>query len=198
MNHTQSASAATLPMPFTILVDSQEKGPFRFDNIRARSFVDARQRIYTPSVEWKYLGVGMGDYSIAGFEGRIAIERKALEDAHGTLLGWKQRRDRFKRELANLADMETAAVVVEASLDDVLAQAPEWGKKTAAENRLALLGTILAWQQEYRVPWHFCGSKELATIVAFRIMERFWYTHRRDAVSLPAFDSVQPQLKEVG
>lgn len=193
----------TIPMPFTILVDSQEKGPFRFDGIRARSFVDARQRIYKPAVEWKYLGVGMGDYSLAGFEGRIAIERKSLEDAHGTLLGWKARRDRFKRELANLADMESAAVVIEASLGQVLAEAPEWGKKSAADNRTALYGTILAWQQEYRVPWIFCDDKELAALTAFRLLERFWYMHRRDAVSLPAFDVEETngtihESKEVG
>jgi hypothetical protein len=179
---TAMTTADTIQAPFTILCDSQEKGPWTFAGIRARSFIDAKQRLYMPQVEWHYLGVGMGDYSLRGFEGRVSIERKSLEDAHGTLLGWKNRRDRFKRELANLADMDSAAVVVEASLGEVLAEAPEWGKKTSAENRLALHGTILAWQQEYRVPWIFCDDRRLAEVTAFRLLERFWYMHRREPV----------------
>lgn len=165
--------------PFTILVDSQEKAPWTFASIRARSFIDAKRRMYAEiPTTTLYLGVGQGDYSIEGLRGRIAIERKSLEDCHGTLLGWKQRRDRFQRELANLADMDAAAVIVEASLGQVLAAAPERGEKSAAENRNALLGTILSWQEEYRVPWIFADDRRLAEIAAFRILEKFWYEQK--------------------
>lgn len=165
--------------PFLVLVDSQEKAPWSFANIRARSFIDGKRRMYAEiPTTTVYLGVGQGDYSIDGFRGRVSIERKSLEDCHGTLLGWKQRRDRFQRELSNLADMDAAAVVVEASLGQVLAAAPTWGEKTAAENRNALLGTIIAWQQRYRVPWVFCDDRRLAEIAAFRILEQFWHEHK--------------------
>ena len=40
----------------------------------------------------------VGDYSLPGFEDRIAIERKSLDDLIACLMGTN--RDRFERELA--------------------------------------------------------------------------------------------------
>lgn len=53
-----------------------------------------------------------GDYSIEGFEGRIAIERKSLDDFINTTL---RASERFARELVLLQAYEFAAVVIEAS-----------------------------------------------------------------------------------
>ena len=53
--------------PFTILIDKQEKAPFSFDGLRARSFVDREMREYQPRTERRFLGIGMGDYSIETF-----------------------------------------------------------------------------------------------------------------------------------
>jgi hypothetical protein len=184
--------------PFVILVDKAEKRPFDFRGITARSFIDAEQREYIPRTERAYLGIGMGDYSLAGFQGRVAIERKSLEDFQGTLLGWPRdateaesaaewdarhqvnRRARFKRELAKLARMQTAAVVVEANLVDCLRLAPCWGKRSSAENAKYLFATYAAWANQFRVPWHFCDGPEMAAVVAFRILEKFWDQHRKE------------------
>ena len=40
--------------PFVILIDKQEKAPFSFDGLRARSFIDKDQRIYQPRTERRY------------------------------------------------------------------------------------------------------------------------------------------------
>ena len=88
-NELIDAGPGLVRCPFTILIDRQEKAPFSFAEIRARSFIDKDQRLYVPCVERRYLGVGMGDYSLAGYEGRIGIERKSLADFQGTLLGWE-------------------------------------------------------------------------------------------------------------
>lgn len=183
--------------PFTILIDKAEKNPFGFTDIRSRSFIDKDQRHYLPRTEPRYLGIGMGDYSLDGYQDRIAIERKSLADFQGTLLGWEKkpdtdepwdttgapdRRARFKRELAKLAAMECSAIVVEASLSDVLNYAPEWGKRTASENAKYLLSTTIAWQQEFRgVPWLFMEDRRLAEITAFRILEQWWAREQRHA-----------------
>ncbi len=179
--------------PFLILVDKAEKTPWEFTDIRSRSFVDKQQRDYLPRTEPRYLGIGMGDYSLDGYQGRIAIERKSMADFQGTLLGWKKeidesgnldewdtrgsvdRRKRFKNELAKLAAMECSAVVVEASIGDVLEQAPQWGKRTREENAKYLLSTAIAWQQEFRgVPWLFLSDRRMAEVVALRILEQWW------------------------
>lgn len=155
--------------PFTVLVDVQEKHPFSFSEITGANGIP----MLVPT-QWKALGTARGDYSIAGHEGRVHVERKSLDDAHGTILGWGERRERFVAELENLAAMESAAVVLETSVDELLATAPQHGKRTASENRKTLFRQILAWQQDYRVPWFFAGSRQLAEVATFRVLERYW------------------------
>lgn len=175
---------------FRILIDSREQHPFSFDGVPMdRSEMTASQRrafdagdfsgLVPVETAFRSLGNSAGDYSIEGYEGRCNLERKSMDDCHGTVLGWGKRRERFQRELANLAEMEASAVIVECSLGDLLANAPEHGVKTAAENRKMLSRQIIAWQQEYRVPWIFCDSRAMAEIIAYRWMARFWKQQQR-------------------
>lgn len=155
--------------PFTVLIDAQEKHPFSFQSITGTNGVP----MLVPT-EWKALGTARGDYSIAGHEGFVHVERKSIEDAHSTILGWGERRERFENELENLSSMDVAAVVIEASLEELVATAPQHGKRTAAENAKTLFRQVLAWQMDYRVPWCFAGSRQLAELATFRILERYW------------------------
>ena len=176
--------------PFTILIDNQEKQPFSFAGLKG----DAAQKYETWTVPTKFVGLGPrnGDYSIEGFRGEVAIERKSMEDAHGTFLGFSKRekgdgevvedsarRDRFQRELANMESMMCQAVVVECSLEDFFANAPEWGKKPREVNAKILYRQALAWQTDYAIPWHWCANRRMAEDVTFRILARFWKHHGR-------------------
>jgi hypothetical protein len=173
--------------PFVILIDKAEKAPFAFDGLRARSFIDKDMREYLPRTERRFLGIGCGDYSLDGYEGRVGIERKSMADWQGTLLGWEReqeagpwtinvdRRKRFKRELSTLAKMECKAVIIEASFGQCLEEVPQWGTRTAGENAKYLHATAIAWQEEFPgVPWLFCDTRELAAITCFRMLEQFW------------------------
>jgi hypothetical protein len=170
----------TIPCPFLILIDSAEQQPFSFTNLRA----DAAKDHATFDVRTKWLSLGrhptsLGDYSLEGGRGRCHVERKSMDDAHGTFLGWAGgRRERFESELANLSQIECGLVVVECSLAELINRAPQWGTKTAAENAKSLHRSILAWQQDYRVPWAFCDSRRLAEITTFRWLERWWRKQR--------------------
>lgn len=168
-----------------------EQHPFSFSGVRAdlSDMTTAQRKAFEDGLwdgrieiqsKFKALGASNGDYAIEGFEGRCHLERKSIDDCHGTVLGWGDRRERFQRELANLSAMESAAVIIECSFGDLLAHAPEHGKKTSAENRKILFRQILSWQQRYRVPWIFCDSRSMAEIVAFRWLEKFF----RNQVSL--------------
>jgi hypothetical protein len=180
--------AAFVNSPFTVLIDTAEKAPYSFADIRARSFIDKDMRLYVPKTERRFLGVGCGDYSLDGFTGRCGIERKSMVDFQGTLLGWKHeadagggwsidvdRRARFKRELKTLAEFECKAIVVEATLPQCLEHAPEWGKRSAAENSKYLFSTYLAWAEEFPgVPWFFLEDRRMAEVTTLRILEKYW------------------------
>ena len=149
--------------------------------------------------EIRSLGESMGDYSIDGFEGLCHIERKSRDDAHGTFLGWGERRARFERELANLTDMECCAIVVECSMAELIQTVPARGKKSAQENAKIIFRQILAWQQDYRVPWLMADNRRMAEVATFRILERFWRKQlersKRVAkdVTIAGFLTVQPE-----
>jgi len=173
-------TTTTIPCPFLILIDSAEQQPFSFANLRADAAKD--HATFDVRTKWQALGrhpVSLGDYSIEGGLGRCHVERKSMDDAHGTFLGWAGgRRERFESELANLSQIECGLVVVECSLAELINRAPQWGTKTAAENAKSLHRSILAWQQDYRVSWAFCDSRRLAEITTFRWLERWWRKQR--------------------
>lgn len=172
--------------PFLIYIDSQEQFPFTFNGLHcdsSRSYRAIRVRtevrrlgdwtIRDANSQFNYRS--MGDYSLAGFVGAIAIERKSMEDLHGTILGWDERRPRFERELDTLNQMQFAAVVVECSLAAALEGVQQWGKKSIDDNRRALFASVQAWQQKYRqVQWSFCDTRRLAEETCFDHLRRFW------------------------
>ena len=79
-----------------IVRDSREQAPFTFSGLPVEVSVGALEA---------------GDYSLHGFERRVAVERKELGDLVGCL---GTDRERFQRELARLRGYDCAAVVVEA------------------------------------------------------------------------------------
>lgn len=185
---TLSYDDLKIHVPFTILIDSMEQQPFGFVDIAAdvsetpndlKKMVDSGeidQADITLAVPTKFqaLGVAKGDYSIEGWKGFANVERKSMADAHSTILGWGDHRERFERELKTLAAIDCSAVVVECSFGELLGRAPSRGKKSEAENRKILHRQVLSWQQQYRVPWVFCDSRRLAEITTFRILQHFW------------------------
>jgi hypothetical protein len=170
--------------PFTVLIDSAEQQPFTFQKIKTDASQGGKPLIVP--TEWKSLGRhpnSLGDYSLSGGEGRCHVERKSMEDAQGTILGWDGRRERFECELQNLAETACSVIVVECSLAALIANAPgcdaadsnrRRGTKTVAQNAKALHRSVLAFLQDYRLPWIFSDSRRMAEIDTFRWLER-WY-----------------------
>lgn len=163
--------------PFTILIDAQEQQPWSFTNIRSDA-VNSLEIFHVPT-KWKQLGIRSGnnyeprgDYSIEGFEGRCHIERKSVVDLQSTILGWDGRRDRFKHELSVLAGFDYSMVIVEGTLGACIATCRQFGKKSADDNKKILNRSIIAFMQDYKVPWLFCDSRRLAEIEAFRFLLR--------------------------
>jgi len=180
----------TKACPFRIVVDSAETHPFTFDGIHG----DSRDGGKLLEIETLNRSLGrhpysFGDYTIerpsdlfnspgdghwAEVDG-VAVERKSMEDAHSTILGFTDgHRERFESELSNLARCSAAMVVVECDLCEMLLSAPSFGTRTAKQNAKTLMSSVLAFQQDYGVPWVFAGSRRMAEVMTFRFLERFW------------------------
>ena len=123
----------------TILTDTREQEPYSFDPRLA-----ATERCALPA----------GDYSVAGLEGVVAVERKSLDDFVSTVI---HSRERFHRELQKLADYRAACVVVEAGVLDVLQR-----RYRGAAHPSAVLGSALSIILDFRVPVFFCSSRQAA------------------------------------
>jgi hypothetical protein len=102
-----------------------------------------------------------------------------MADAHSTILGWAKkgedggRRERFEKELAALSDIEAGLVVVECSFTQLIAQAPQYGRRSAALNAKTLHSSVLAYMQDYSVPWCFADDRRMAEKTAFHWLKRW-------------------------
>lgn len=138
---------ATKPNPiFTVVVDSREQQPYEFP----KSVVK---------------GLPTGDYSLEGYEHRVAIERKSLQDAYASLGGG---RARFERELQRLSKLDYAAIVVESTLEEFLI-----GPAYSQMNPKAAVNSIIAWSVKYRVFVFFAGNRKLGEALTYRLLEKF-------------------------
>lgn len=163
--------------PVPVVADTREQQPYEFAGLRA----DARQGGGPLVIEVRRATLATGDYSLAGFEDRVAVERKSLADLYGTL---GRGRERFERELARLNGLETARVVVEAEWSVVVGQPPPRSKL----NPKTVFRSVLAWTERFpRVHWFFTPDRAFAEVTTFRTLERFYRERREtDRQELPA------------
>lgn len=105
-----------------------------------------------PDVEATTGTLATGDYTLAGFADRLAIERKELSDLLACLT---TDRDRFTRELERLRGFEAAAVVVEATYNDIQA-----GRYRSRMNPAAAVQSIISIMENYRLPFFFAGDRQ--------------------------------------
>jgi ERCC4-type nuclease len=142
--------------PFTVIVDTREQAPWHFLNIEPWKIV--------PLITDRALE--SGDYSIAGAESRIAIERKSVQDFLSSITAG---RDRFEREFERLSVYEHASVVVEGDWDDVFN-----ALKSTKINADSVVGTVASWTMRYRVHWWFCFSRRHAEMWTLQLLYQWW------------------------
>lgn len=131
-----------------ILVDTREQTPLRFSD----------------SVTTERATLSVGDYSVAGASELVAIERKSLPDLVACC---GPERDRFLDCMRRLREVPTRAVIVEASLECVLAH--------AYRSRLlpqSVVGTVLAIHADYDVATIWAGDSRTAAQLVERLLLR--------------------------
>ena len=122
-----------------VIIDSREQEEFAFDPVQ----VDVERR-----------ALPAGDYSLAGYQDRVAVERKSLDDFVSTVI---RSRKRFVAELQKLREMEFARVVVEAGLADVFARRYRGGA-----NPTSVFGAAISITVDHSVPVFFCSDRQVA------------------------------------
>lgn len=130
-----------------VVIDSREQRPYRF----AGAVIS---------------GLKTGDYSLLGLEDRVVIERKSKSDAYCSLGAGRQR---FKKELERMAEIDYAAIVIECGLQDFL-DPPLFSQL----NPKSAINTLISWSIRYGVHILFCDNRKLARAVTYRILEKFW------------------------
>jgi ERCC4-type nuclease len=115
-----------------------------------------------------------GDYSVQGLEHQVAVERKALGDF---IACCTHERERFWKELGRLKHYPVRAVVVESSLEVILAGA----YRSAALPR-SILGSALAIQVDFGIPVIFAGDRREAERITAWILKRAW--EKKDELGL--------------
>jgi len=156
---------------FTIVVSSNERAhgtDYGFTRIPAH-LTDGGGLVVVPI---EFAAIKTGDYTLAGFEDRVCVERKTLEDLFGTL---GNGRERFMAEFERMAQMEYAAVVVEAHWYEIMRPAEFRPKWVSEMNPRAVWATVFSWSQDYpNIHWFTMGSRRIAEMATFEILEMFW------------------------
>lgn len=146
------------PPEFCVIVDTREQLPLFLDGFQP----------------WTRRGtLQTGDYSLAGYESRVCLERKSIDDLFGSCA---QGRARFEREWARMAGFDRAALLLEATYRQVINPI---GVQSAM-NPTSVEGTILAWSHRYRVDVLFAGSHQEAARLAFRWLAFWWLNEQEE------------------
>lgn len=132
------------PEDVTAIIDSRERRPFDLDPLRA-----VRGTLST------------GDYSVAGLEAVISIERKSLADL---VQCCGVERERFERELMRLHAYPVRAVLVEASWADL--KAGGWRSKITPQS---VTSSVLGWCAQ-GVPILLCGDRDEAAACCSKML----------------------------
>ena len=130
--------------PFAVVVDTREQHPFAFQGITG-----ARGREL--EIVTCRAGLKTGDYSIKGYENRVSVERKCLNDIIGCLTVG---RERFERELARSRELDYFALMIEATVKDII-HGNYWSKMLPK----SAINSLLAFSIRYQLPIFFAGNR---------------------------------------
>jgi len=137
-----------------IICDTREQKPFSFKRW---------------DVEVQRAKLDVGDYALAGMEGRAAIERKEINDLVACLQG--ENRDRFERELSLARAYDLFVVVVEGSVSDLAR-----GNYTSNMQPESALQSVAAFFTRYGIPFLFADSRSGAEYWTYSLLAK----HRRE------------------
>jgi len=139
---------------FIIKIDTREKLPYSFIDIEPMSKII-------------YGKLDTGDYSVAGLENNVCVERKSMADLFGSV---GNGRARFEREMQRLSAFDYAAIVVESDIQTWFMNPPIRSKM----NPKSVFRTVIAWSQRYNVHIWPMFNRQAAEKITYLILKRFY------------------------
>ena len=130
-----------------ILIDTREQLPYQFQ---------------APAIKGT---LHTGDYSVAGLEDHIAIERKSLNDLIGCLCTG---RERFEKELFRGRALDFFALVVECSLTDIVS-----GNFRSKMTPRSAIQSLLTFSVRYRLPVFFVENRKYGARVTESLLLKY-------------------------
>lgn len=127
-----------------IVIDTREQTPLVFDEDTPTT---------TGTLE-------TGDYSVAGLEWLVAIERKSIADLTGSLTAG---RERFERELCRLRGYRFRRLLVEGTAADV-----DEHLYRSQITPAAIWGALASYEVRYDLPFVFAGDRQRAAKMVTR------------------------------
>lgn len=128
------AITASIPRPI-VIVDTREQTPFLFGDFE--NWIAGTEVRALPTA----------DYSVKGMEDLIALERKTLPDAVGSVL---HGRERFLRECERMANYRHKAILIEASYTEL--KSPYRFTKDVKAHPNGVVGTLDAIEAKFGIP----------------------------------------------
>lgn len=138
----------------TLIIDTREQKPFTFSS-------------FDPKPQTVIQVLTTGDYSVAGYEDHITVERKSLTDLFSS---FGQGRDRFEREVQRMSEFRYAAIVCEADWMTIIKNPPPHTRLSPK----SILASVVAWQQRYGVHFWACPGRQFAERLTYRILNRYF------------------------
>lgn len=131
----------------SFIIDTREQRPYRFK---------APSKVGT---------IPVGDYTLAGLKDYISIERKTIDDLMKCLT--KDRR-RFERELSKAQALDYFALVIEASLSDIVQ-----GRYRSKMTPKSVIQTLVAFSIRYRLPIFFAGDRHAGRMLTESLLCKY-------------------------
>ncbi len=136
-----------MPKP-TIIIDTREQKPWEF-----------------PMFRIKRKALKYGDYSVAGYEKQIIIERKSIADLFQS---FTKTRSRMVIRLEEMGKFQYSALIVEGDIWDILK-----GHKRSQVNGRLLFGSVAALCASRGVAFILAGDRLGAQTAAQHLIEGF-------------------------
>lgn len=158
----------------TIIIDTNEQKPFFSGRNAPKGIPIIRDNLKPHG----------GDYSIAGFEHQIIIERKSAEDYLGSIFT-----ERFANTFPLLKSHEVRYIIVERYLVDILKMcdptafrkqkkdspiSPVRHKNKFGAHPNSVIGKTQSIMSKHGIPIYFASSREEAQAMTLGILQKFY------------------------
>lgn len=150
-----------IPKPTLVIDSGESRGGYTFERFdRWLAGTEQRRLVH-------------GDYSIAGLEDQVTVERKSPLDAVRSVM--PPTRARFLGRCERMAGLQRKAIVIETSLSELRSRGDLYDGLKAHPN--AVVGTYLAIQERWGIHVCFADEHDLAEEYVAHFLTKFYVRH---------------------